>query len=95
MDIEWVEFVVFAGMVDVEMDKIVVQMENIVDMVDMMFEYYREVGFHKRIISNLGEKFVFEPTKEAMLAKEKGHSMCFVQNLDKNMKEISQQDLEA
>jgi hypothetical protein len=76
------------GMVVVEKDKIVVEMEkivvenNIVDMDDMMFEDCREVGFHKWVLSNLVEKVGFEPVEEAMPTKEKGHSMCFVHNLD-------------
>jgi len=72
-----VKFVV-VGMVVVEKDKIVVEMEKIVDMDDTMFEDCREDSFHKHIISNLIEKVSFEPIEEAMPAKENEHSMCFV-----------------
>jgi hypothetical protein len=83
-----VEFVFVVGMADVEKDNIVVEMENIfventiVDMIDMMFEHCREVGFHKKVLTNLVEKVGFYPTEEAMISKEKGNSMCFVHNLD-------------
>jgi hypothetical protein len=72
-----VEFVV-VGMVVVGKDKIVVE-NKIVDMDDMMFGDCREDGFHKWVLTNLVEKVGFDPTEEAMPAKVKGYSKCFVQ----------------
>jgi len=78
MDIEWVEFVA-TGMVGVEKYNIVVE-NKIFDMDDMMFWDWKNAGLCKRILANLVENVGFEPAEEAIPAKEKGYSMCFVQH---------------
>jgi hypothetical protein len=70
VDIEWMEFVVVAGMVVVEKDNIVVQMEKIfVDMDDIIVEDYREVGFHNWVLINPIDEIGFGPAEETMPAK--------------------------